>query len=150
MPVRGRPAKDPDQRVNRVPLQHQFAQVLDVPYVPTPDQVRCPVKNPLAPTKRWWAMISTMPHCINWREGEWEYARASAVIHDAFTRGRVTLSKTLHDRERVMGTTEDARRALKIRYVTAVETETPTQDDAPKAPIAFDAKRRERLLMEEE
>jgi len=149
MPVRGRPAKDPDQRVNRMPLQHEFQRVLNVPYVPTKEQARCPVAGAKTATRRWWAMVSTMPHCINWTEGEWEFARATAFIHDRFMNDRPTLGKELRDRERVMGTTEDARRALKIRYVSAVEDEPVGRVEEPPKPIAIDAKRRARLLEEE-
>lgn len=151
MPVPGRQPKPDGQKTNRGPVQHTYLNIPNVPYVPTKDEAKCPVVNAPAETRRWWKMVSTLPHCLHWEEGEWEYARATAVIHAAFMGGRPTLAKELRDRERAIGTTEDARRALRIRYIGEAEPEQePAKEGEPARPVPIDRARRERLTRGEE
>lgn len=148
MPVRGRPPKDDGAKVNRVPMQHQWTDVEDKPFVPPNGYKTCPVQGAPAATRRWWAAISTMPHCVLWGAGEWAFAEMTAVLHaKAITSGQG--GKEVRDRERVMGTTDDARRALRIRYKTPGTEPQPvlaaTEDEEreePPAPIDLDERRR--------
>lgn len=144
MPTRGRPPKDEGQRINRVPLQHTYLTIPNVPYEPTAAQKRCPVPNAHTLTKAWWAMVSTLPHARQWGEGEWAFARATCFVHEDFITKR-TLAKELRDRERAIGTTEDARRALRIRYAGETVQEEPVAEGEPMKPIELDRARRERL-----
>ncbi len=58
-----------------------------------------------------------MPHCKLWGSAEWDFALDSlelaALMHD----GESKLATELRNRERVLGTTMDFRRDLRIRYV---------------------------------
>lgn len=147
--VRGRPPKPDEQKVTRVPLQHQWTDVLDVPFEPPRDQRACPVRPAPAETQRWWKAISTMPHCYLWGAGEWELARMTARLHaKAWESGQG--GREVERRERLLGTTEDARKALRIRYVQAGTEPQPvfeeaegTEDEA--APISFVDERRKLL-----
>lgn len=83
------------------------------------DVNRHPTSWPTA-TKRWWKAVSQMPHCVNWSEPEWQFAFDTAQIVAAFHMGDLRLAGEIRGRERLLGTTPDARRGLRIRYVDAV------------------------------
>jgi hypothetical protein len=64
-----------------------------------------------------------MPHCILWDEADWQFALDTASVAAAFHGGDMKQAVELRQREKVMGTTLDARRDLRIRYVEAVQEE---------------------------
>lgn len=146
MAVAGRKPKEGAKR-NRMPATHEWTDVIDEPYqgarpeLPDGRRVewseqgagRRAEQQPLQPmTHVWWERISGMPHCVLWSDADWQYAVTTAMIADAVFSGDVRLGGELRMRERVLGTTRDARRDLRIRYVPADEGE---QDDAgPQAP----------------
>lgn len=78
--------------------------------------IRTPSTWPAA-TRRWWRAVSTMPHCATWHDSDWQYAIDSASVAAAFHSGDMRWAGELRARERVMGTTADARRDLRVRYV---------------------------------
>jgi hypothetical protein len=69
-----------------------------------------------AATKRWWSVVSTMPHCVLWTAADWEYAIETAEVHARFTQ-RATNGTELRIRQKLLGTTLDSLRDLRIRYV---------------------------------
>jgi hypothetical protein len=58
-----------------------------------------------------------MPHCVLWHDSDWAYALDTAVVHDQASYGSVSAMAELRLREKSLGTTFDARRDLRIRYV---------------------------------
>ena len=113
MPAAGPKPKPDGTTVHRNPLVHDWTEVVAVPYVgERPSIGRAP-----AATKRWWAVISTMPHCVLWTPADWQFAVDTSRIHAAFARGDMVRAQELRVREKVMGTTYDALRDLRIRYV---------------------------------
>lgn len=68
-------------------------------------------------TRRWWGSLSAMPHCVLWQDSDWAYALDTAVVHDQASYGSVSAMAELRLREKSLGTTFDARRDLRIRYV---------------------------------
>lgn len=58
-----------------------------------------------------------MPHCRLWTESDWEFALETAMVADALFYGRTSAATELRQREKVLGTTVDSRRDLRIRYV---------------------------------
>lgn len=68
-------------------------------------------------TREWWEAITKMPHCILWQPSDWQFALDTAMVHASATHGSVTAMAELRQREKIMGTTVDARRDLRIRYV---------------------------------
>ena len=140
MGLAGRKPKPEDQRRNRNPPVHEWIEIEDVPYHgPAPmlparyrtieddsnnHQVR--LKWP-ARTQRWWAVISAMPHCVLWTPADWQFALDVAEIHARFVEG--SNGTELRIREKLLGTTLDARRDLRIRYVPARE-EPAERDEA--------------------
>lgn len=74
-----------------------------------------------------------MPHCALWRATDWQFALDTAFVHAHFIAGEMSRAAELRLRERAMGTTEDARRDLRIRYVSATPEE---QEDAGVTSLA--------------
>jgi hypothetical protein len=87
-------------------------------------------------TRRWWRAVSTMPHCSLWLEADWQFALDTAAIAAAFHNGNHRLAGELRAREKVMGTTADARRDLRIRYVD--DTGTVVDDEHTASVTAMD------------
>lgn len=71
-----------------------------------------------AETRRWWLAVSRMPHCVIWTDADWQFAIDTACVAAAFHAGDARVAGELRQREKVLGTTTDARRDLRIRYVT--------------------------------
>lgn len=117
MPVAGRKPKPDGQKRNRVKPVHDWTEVIDVPF----DTDRKPPGRLRKRTADWWAGVSSMPHCVLWSESDWQFAMDTALLHQAFVGGDVRLAGEIRMREKVMGTTMDARRDLRIRYVPPAE-----------------------------
>jgi len=96
---------------------HEWCEVDDVPFVGGPTLTGRPSKA----LEQWWLSISTMPHCVIWKPADWQFAMDTARIAAGFYRGDLKLATELRQREKVMGTTVDARRDLRIRYVEPTE-----------------------------
>lgn len=136
MPVTGRKPKPAGQARTRHKSSIDWTEVEDKPFDgPRPE---LPKKRrivlqfgqtkdlPLhAMTKQWWAKVSRMPHCSLWTESDWQYAISTALVADAFHYGHTPSATELARREKVMGTTVDARRDLRIKYVQVVDQEAP-------------------------
>jgi hypothetical protein len=67
-------------------------------------------------TARWWEKIRRMPHTKDWADTDWEWAFATAELHARIAEGRGSFVE-LRQRERRMGTTAEARRDMRMRYV---------------------------------
>lgn len=90
-----------------------------------------------AETKKWWRAVSRMPHCVLWTDADWQFALDTALVAAAFHAGDVRVAGELRQREKILGTTADSRRDLRIRYVD------PTEDNADPAIVtAMDAYRK--------
>lgn len=88
----------------------------------------------------WWDAISTMPHCVLWTKSDWQFALDTALVHAEACHGKAAAMSELRQREKIMGTTVDARRDLRIRYVD------PEPEAAEIAPVASLTDRRQKLL----
>lgn len=125
MPIAGRKPKPDGQKRNRVAPVVDWVDVLDVPFTSAP---KMPAKMPdgrawLPSTKRWWKAVSSMPHCALWAESDWSFAFDTLAVAAAFHVGDMRQAAELRNREKVLGTTVDFRRDLRIRYVTALPPE---------------------------
>lgn len=120
MPVTGRKPKPEGQARNRNKPTHDWTEVEDTPFADAPKLPKAqPDGRPWpAWTRRWWAVVSTMPHCRLWSDSDWEYAFDTAALKATFhTEGGTGLATEIRNREKVLGTTADYRRDLRIRYV---------------------------------
>ena len=64
-----------------------------------------------------------MPHCSLWTEADWQFAIDTACVAAAFHAGDARVAGELRQREKVLGTTADARRDVRIRYLPPTEPE---------------------------
>lgn len=105
------------------------------------------------PVRRWWAALRVMPHCTLWTETDWQYAIATAELKTLFhSAPSSSLAAELRQREDQMGTTVEARRKLRIRYVDFVPPAQAAEDRAaapPAATVTSLASRRARLEPDE-
>ena len=70
-------------------------------------------------TRAWWHALCVMPHCVLWQESDWAFAVDTAMVHAQASYGVISAMAELRMREKSLGTTVDARRDLRIRYVDA-------------------------------
>jgi hypothetical protein len=119
MPPAGRKPKPQGQAVNRTKPVQEWTEVEDVPFSGGADlpELRSDGRRWSERTKAKWDAWRTMPHCKLWGSSEWDFALDSielaALMHD----GEPRHATELRNRERVLGTTLDFRRDLRIRYV---------------------------------
>ena len=119
MPAAGRKPNEGKPVRHRVKPVHEWTEVEGVafgggPKLParTPDDQTWPAR-----TKAWWEVIRRMPHCVLWDASDWEFALDTALVAAKFHAGDIKVATELRNREKVLGTTVDFRRDLRIRYV---------------------------------
>lgn len=71
------------------------------------------------PTRAWFKAVGRLPHAALWTEADWQFAVDTAWLVAAFHIGDHRLAGEIRARERIMGTTADARRSCRIRYIDA-------------------------------
>jgi hypothetical protein len=77
-----------------------------------------------------------MPHCVRCSDGDWSFAIDTAMLAAEFHEsGTSSSAAELRQREKILGTTMDARRALRIRYLP-VEVAPVEGDEGAPAPVA--------------
>ncbi|TDC02104.1 hypothetical protein E1091_01490 [Micromonospora fluostatini] len=140
-------------------LSAEWTDVPDVPYAgPSPDLPELDL--PWFPeVTSWWELVRRMPHCVLWSAMDWQFALHTAFMwqdwwKNFYSDRTVFANKSteIRRREDQMGTTAEARRKLRIRYVDpepAAETGTSTTVDGgasdKKASVTSIASRRGRL-----
>lgn len=71
----------------------------------------------------WWNVVRKLPHCVLWDPADWEFAIDTAFMKQEFwadmAEGKMasTAATEIRRREDVMGTTREARRKLRIRFI---------------------------------
>ncbi len=145
MAVAGRkPIEDRSQARNRMPAAEgtEWREVIDVPFDGPPLPPRPGVASTEDPhsgestpaergwpdwTSRWWEAIRTMPHTARWTLSEWESAFSVAEAHARFVEGwkGCATGAELRIKEKALGTTADALRDLRIRYVQPADPSAP-------------------------
>lgn len=120
MPVTGRKAKPAGTALNRNKPTHEWTEVEDVPFTHGPALPAFPKGDdadwhPM--TLEWWDDVRTMPHVRLWKRSDWRFAFDTALVADVLYSGDVRAATELRNREKVLGTTGDYRRDLRIRYI---------------------------------
>lgn len=138
MPVAGRKPKD-NPRHRNAPT-HEWSEVRDVPFAGGPRLPRYRLNGRPWPqlTKRWWSAVSTMPHCVLWSDGDWSFALQTALVAAEFHDGDVRSAGELRQREKILGTTLDARRDLRIRYLPATPPADEVENESPAEVAVLD------------
>lgn len=154
MAIRGRKPKPDNEKVNRGPVLG-WIEIPDVPFEPQEEHELGPhmeARRKWAPaTLAWWEAVSRMPHCILWGPEQWQFARSTALVYDRWVRGDNARAGEIRQREAKLGTTFDARRDLRIRYVNPKAFEAPIDAEGGAEVQAdrmadFEAERRRRLI----
>lgn len=123
MPVSGRKPKPEGQSVTRHKPTHDWTEVENVPYEGGPDLPEFTAQRRAwqDPVKAMWDAWRSMPHCKLWAASDWSFAlmtiELAALVYDGETRW----ATELRNRERILGTTAEFRRDLRIRYVAPKE-----------------------------
>ena len=125
MAIVGRKPKSDAERRNPNKHVHDWVEVQNHPFDGAPKLPRWQPNGMPWPkaTKSWWAAISRMPHCVSWKDSDWQFATDTALLAAAFHAGDLRVAGELRLREKVMGTTADALRDLRIRYVDSTPDE---------------------------
>lgn len=146
------PGKKPNEKsVTRHKPSVDWTEVIDKPYVgsfpelpksrtyinPKGEAAEIPIEKR---TIAWYKAITSMPHCVLWHPSDWQFALDTAMVHASASHGSVSAMGELRQREKIMGTTVDARRDLRIRYVDE------ELEQLKVVPIASIEDRRTRLL----
>lgn len=117
----------------------EWTDVVDTPYTgPSPDLPRLPNRRKWHDlVVQWWEQVRTMPHCVLWRNTDWMFAIETALqkheyyVSDPDKRATTAVTE-IRRREAMLGTTTEARRQLRIRYVASAEDQVePEEDDLP-------------------
>jgi hypothetical protein len=119
MPVAGRKPKPAGQAINRNP-KLEWTEVDNVPFT---GGIKLGPKMPNG--KPWpetvrsrWNVYSTMPHCKLWTASDWRFAIDTLLIATKFEENHdCRVAAELRNREKVMGTTMDFRREIRVRYI---------------------------------
>lgn len=119
MPAAGRKPNTGQPIRHRTKPVHEWTEVEAVPFKggPALPKTEPGAKSWPTQTKRWWEAIRRMPHCVLWDESDWLFALDTALVAAAFHGGDIKAATELRNREKVLGTTVDFRRDLRIRYV---------------------------------
>ena len=119
MPVAGAKPKPPGQAVHRVKPVHDWTEVEDVPFDGGPELPEARADGGAWParTRSKWDAWRSMPHAKLWGTAEWDYALDCLEVAARFHAGDMKQATELRNREKVLGTTGDFRRDLRIRYV---------------------------------
>ena len=157
MPVAGaKPVEDRNEVRHRNPATHEWEEVVDTPYdgdrpsLPTQLTLMSRGGNTykmqvLPEVVTWWQAISSMPHCVLWSDSDWQFALATAAIAQQAWLGNTGASAELRMREKIMGTTWDARRDLRIKYVAQLTGSNEEAAESNGAVVAPSNDRRSRL-----
>jgi hypothetical protein len=120
MPVTGRKPKAPGQAVTRHAQTHDWVEIENVPFEAGRElpETRSDGRPWSARIRAKWDAWRSMPHAKLWGSAEWDFAldtiEIAALLHE---KGSPNLATELRNREKVLGTTLDYLRALRIRYV---------------------------------
>ncbi len=117
-----------------------WTDVPDVAFTgPSPDLPRLTRRRKWhAMVEQWWAQVREMPHCALWRPVDWTFALETAHMKNAYWElveageATTTAAVEIRRREDQMGTTLEALRKLRIRYIPIDEgRDVESEDDLP-------------------
>jgi len=131
-----------ESKIGRTP-NAEWVEVIDEANLNHPD---LPEEEWSPNTIQWWAAVATLPHTVLWSEADWIFAFDTARLKERFYDGDFTAAITMEMRRRedLMGTTMEARRKLRIRYIRP-----HVSDEEIHEVFKEDVEHRRRRLLEE-
>ena len=137
------PGPEPkDHKIGRTP-NAGWVEVVNEPNLNTPE---LPDGEWSEATIAWWNAIRQLPHTVLWADSDWIFAFDTARLKERFYYGDMSAAITMEMRRRedLMGTTVEARRKLRIRYISV-----HVSDDEIHEVFQEDVDSRRRRLLEE-
>ena len=126
--VRGpKPKPDGQKRFRGAPT-HEWTEVPNEPFTEGVElpEYRSDGRPWPERTKQKWETWRRMPHAKLWQPAEWSFALDTLEIAAEFHKtGETRFATELRNREKVLGTTADYLRDLRIRYVDPVAGDVP-------------------------
>lgn len=128
MPLPGPNPRDKSEKRFRGAPTHDWIEVENLPFEDGPElpEFRSDGRQWSARIKAKWDAWRRLPHAKLWGPAEWDFAldtiEIAALLHE---KGSPNLATELRNREKVLGTTLDYLRAIRVRYVE------PKGNDAP-------------------
>lgn len=106
-----------------------WADVPNVPYEgPSPDLPKLTRRRRWRDeVADWWEEVRRMPHCAMWTATDWRFAIETAFMKQQFWleldegEMKTTTATEIRRREDQMGTTGEARRKLRVRYIEVLD-----------------------------
>lgn len=119
MAIRGPKPKPAGQVRHRNRPVHDWTEVENVPFAGGPGLPERRVCGRPWPerTRQTWAAWSSMPHCVLWAPSDWAFAYTAIEVAAFYHDGDAKLATELRAWEKVMGTTWEALRDQRIRYI---------------------------------
>ena len=125
-------------KLGRTPTA-DWTEVANIAFTgPSPDLPRRPRNRKWHPmVEQWWEQVREMPHCVLWRAVDWTFAVETAFMKQAYWElldtgeQTTTAAADLHRREDQMGTTLEALRKLRIRYLATAEGDAAGEPELP-------------------
>lgn len=119
MAITGRKPKPQGQAVHRNKVVHDWTEIENVPFVGGPDLPEFTAQRRAwqAPVRATWDAWRSMPHCKLWTGSDWAFALMTVELVALVYDGETKWAAEVRNRERVLGTTAEFRRDLRIRYV---------------------------------
>ena len=122
MAIRGAKPKPAGQARHRNPVVHEWIEVPNAPFEGGPElpERRCNGRPWSERTRQSWEAWRSMPHCKLWGPSDWAFALTAIELAGFVHDGEARCATELRAWQKVMGTTMDARRDQRIRYVDPV------------------------------
>ena len=120
MPIPGPDPKPAGQARHRIKSPHDWVEVENVPFEGGPDlpEFRADGRQWSDRIRAKWDAWRSMPHAKLWSAAEWDFALDTIELAALMLEKQSSnLATELRNREKVLGTTVDFLRALRIRYV---------------------------------
>lgn len=123
MAITGRKPKPEGQAVHRNKVVHDWTEVDNVPFEGGPDLPEFTAQRRAwqAAVRSTWDAWRTMPHCKLWTPSDWAFALMTVELVALVYDGETKWAAEVRNRERVLGTTAEFRRDLRLRYVDVAE-----------------------------
>lgn len=123
MAITGRKPKPEGQAIHRNKVVHDWTDVENVPFEGGPDLPEFTAQRRAwqAAVRSTWDAWRSMPHCKLWTPSDWAFALMTVELVALVYDGETKWAAEVRNRERVLGTTAEFRRDLRLRYVDVAE-----------------------------
>lgn len=138
--------RDPKSNKHGRTLTADWTDIPDQPYTgPSPDLPKLSRRRRWRDeVTAWWEELRVMPHCVMWNATDWRFALETASMKQQFWADldegemKTTMATEIRRREDQIGTTGEARRKLRIRYVDPASVPGAYDEEPEGDPVVED------------